>query len=207
MRPNPQFPADLVSFTEEIRNEKLHFLCSDTLFFSKRFFFNWGIVSSHGNKIHFWRYFLGVNETSFFKMIITNNFKWQQRDSNPQPLNSKTNTQPFSQTGEMIGLCCQYLSVRCIWLYIIIMSRRSFRVNLHSVVCLNVKELLSWSRCHIWDLNDSNEIRTHNHLVRKRTLNHLANLAKWLGCVLSTYLYGAFDCTSFRVNPHSISSN
>ena len=28
MCPNPQFPADLVTFTEEIRNGKLHFLCS-----------------------------------------------------------------------------------------------------------------------------------------------------------------------------------
>ena len=28
MRPNPQFPADLVTFTEEIPNGKLHFLCS-----------------------------------------------------------------------------------------------------------------------------------------------------------------------------------
>ena len=27
-------------------------------------------------------------------------------------------------------------------------------------------------------LSDSNEIRTHNHLVRKRTLNYLAKLAK-----------------------------
>ena len=26
--PNPQETADLVTFTEEIRNEKLHFLCS-----------------------------------------------------------------------------------------------------------------------------------------------------------------------------------
>ena len=26
---NPQFPVDLVTFTEEIRNGKLHFLCSD----------------------------------------------------------------------------------------------------------------------------------------------------------------------------------
>ena len=30
------------------------------------------------------------------------------------------------------------------------MSSRSFRVNLHSIVCLNVKELLTWSRGHIW---------------------------------------------------------
>ena len=28
MWPNPQFPADLVKFTEEIFNEKRHFLCS-----------------------------------------------------------------------------------------------------------------------------------------------------------------------------------
>ena len=27
MWPNPQFPADLISFTEEILNGKLHFLC------------------------------------------------------------------------------------------------------------------------------------------------------------------------------------
>ena len=27
--PNPQLPADLATFTEEIFNEKLHFLCSD----------------------------------------------------------------------------------------------------------------------------------------------------------------------------------
>ena len=32
MWPNPEFPADLVSFTEEILNGKLHFLCSDGRF-------------------------------------------------------------------------------------------------------------------------------------------------------------------------------
>ena len=30
MWPNPQFPADLVTFIEEILNRKLHFLCSGT---------------------------------------------------------------------------------------------------------------------------------------------------------------------------------
>ena len=75
-----------------------------------------------------------------------------------------------------------------------IMSCKSFRVNPHSIVCLNVKELLAWSRCHIWSLSDSNVIRIHNHFVHKQTLNHLAKLVKWLGCVLSTYLYRAFDC-------------
>ena len=29
MWPNPHFPADLVTFTEEILDGKLHFLCSD----------------------------------------------------------------------------------------------------------------------------------------------------------------------------------
>ena len=59
---------------------------------------------------------------------------------------------------------------------------------------MNVKELLARSRRHIWRLSDCNGTRTHNHLVRKGTLNHLAKLAKWLSSAVSTYLYGAFDC-------------
>ena len=63
------------------------------------------------------------------------------------------------------------------------MSCTSSRVNLDSIICLNVKEILARSRCHIWSLSD-NDIRTHNHLVPKRTLNHLAKLGslrtKWL---------------------------
>ena len=57
------------------------------------------------------------------------------------------------------------------WLYVIIMSRTSFRMNLHSVVCLNVKELLARLRRYIWSLSDNNGIRTLSHLVRKRTLS------------------------------------
>ena len=110
----------------------------------------------------------------------------------------------------MVALCCKYLSVWCIWRYVIIMSCTSFRVNRHSIVCLNVRELLAWSRCYIWNLSDSNEIRTHKQLVCKGTLNYLAKLAKWLSWVVSTYLCGAFDCViimsrmSFRVNLLSI---
>ena len=69
-----------------------------------------------------------------------NNFKWlePQRDSNPQPFSSETNTQPSSQTGQKtiqkIELCCEYLSVRCIWLYVIIMSRRCLNGCYH-VTC------------------------------------------------------------------------
>ena len=32
--------------------------------------------------------------------------------SNPEPLSSQTNTQPFGQTGQIIELCSEYLSVR-----------------------------------------------------------------------------------------------
>ena len=62
------------------------------------------------------------------------------------------------QTGQIIELYCEYLSVRCIWLYIIILSRTSFTVDLYSIVFLNVKELLAQSRRHIWHLSDSNGI-------------------------------------------------
>ena len=40
---------------------------------------------------------------------------------------------------------------------------------------------------------DSNGIRTHNHLARKRPLNHLVKLAKWLNFVMSIYLYSVYD--------------
>ena len=80
------------------------------------------------------------------------------------------------------------------WLRAIIMSRTRFRVNLQSYSCLNVKELLVWNRRDIWILSDSNGIWTYNHLVCKRTLNHLAKQTKWLSGVVSTYLYRVFDC-------------
>ena len=41
---------------------------------------------------------------------------------------------------------------------------------------LNVKELLTQSRCKIWSLSDCNWTRTQNHLVCKGTLSHLAKL-------------------------------
>ena len=66
------------------------------------------------------------------------------------------------------------------WLFVIIMTRTSFKVNLHPTVCLNVKELLARSRRHIRSLSDSNGIRTSNHLVCKWTLTDLAKLVSLL---------------------------
>ena len=59
-------------------------------------------------------------------------FKWQQWYSNPQSLSSEMNTHPFSPTGQMIELYCEYVPVGCIWLYVIIMSRTRFKVNLRT---------------------------------------------------------------------------
>ena len=59
---------------------------------------------------------------------------------------------------------------------------------------MNVNELFAQNRRDIWSLSDSNGIRTHNYFVCKRTLKHLATLGEWLSCVVSTDLYGEFDC-------------
>ena len=60
--------------------------------------------------------------------------------------------------------------------------------------CLNFKELLVRNKRNIWSLNDCKETRTHNHLLRKWTLNHLAKLIKSLSLVVSANLYLPFDC-------------
>ena len=63
----------------------------------------------------------------------------------------------------------------------------SVLIILHQVYDISHK---SWCKISF----DCNWTRTQNHLVLKQTLNHLAKLTKWLSCVLSTYLYNAFDC-------------
>ena len=47
--------------------------------------------------------------TSCSKQVPYLKFKWQQRDSNPEPFSSETKIQPFSQTGQMIELCRENL--------------------------------------------------------------------------------------------------
>ena len=77
----------------------------------------------------------------------------------------------------MIELCCEYFSVQCIWLYVIIMSRA-----IHSeeilYIFLSVKELIARNRHDIWILSYRKRTRTHNHLGRIETFNYLAKLAK-----------------------------
>ena len=61
-------------------------------------------------------------------------------------------------------------------------------------ICLNVNGLPARDRHNIWSLSDCNWTRMHSHLVCKQTLNHLAKLTKSLSWVVTTYIYGAFDC-------------
>ena len=59
---------------------------------------------------------------------------------------------------------------------------------------LNVMEFRARNRRDIWSLSDSNGIRTHNHLVRKRTLNHLVD------CVLVYEVNGCgFESRSYHL--------
>ena len=78
---------------------------------------------------------------------------------------------------------------------------------------LNVKELLAQSRHEIWSLSDCNWNWTQNHLVLKRTFNHLAKLALWidwpnglgftLKCVCDmTRTYSQMHCTD-KYSEHS----
>ena len=42
------------------------------------------------------------------------------------------------------------------------------------------------NRCDIWSLSECNRTRTHNHLLRKRTLKPFSHLSKWLSVRLRT---------------------
>ena len=60
-------------------------------------------------------------------------------------------------------------------MHVLIMSRTLFRMNPHSII--------AWMSRNSWSLSNCNVTRIHNHLVHKRTLNHLAKLTlriKWL---------------------------
>ena len=74
------------------------------------------------------------------------------------------------------------------------MSRMCFRANLHSIVAGMLRKSLLETGA-ISEISDSNGTRTLNHLVCKRTLDHLVKVARRLSCVVSIYLYGASDRT------------
>ena len=88
-------------------------------------------------------------QTPFSKQAPYVKMKEDQRDSNTQALSTSRKTQAFTQTWQMIELCCEYLPLRYSCLYAIINSRTDFRVNAHRTLCLNVKELFAQGKRHI----------------------------------------------------------
>ena len=72
--------------------------------------------------------------TPCWKHVQNLKFKWLQLDSNPEPLSLWKNTKLFGKTDQIIELCSQYLSVRCIWMSVLVMSCMHFRVIPHSIV-------------------------------------------------------------------------
>ena len=68
--------------------------------------------------------------------------------------------------------------------------------------CQKVKKLFPQNRHKILRLSCCRGTRTHNHIVRKGTLNHLAQLAKWFCCLVGTYLYFAFGCMFLSCHVH-----
>ena len=97
----------------------------------------------------------------------------------------------------MIELCCEYLCVRCIWLYVRITSLAVLRVNPDSTLLWMFPkyQVIPYSKqAPIWGFSVCSSTQTHNHLIHKPRLNLLAKPAKWLSCAVNTYLYGALDC-------------
>ena len=91
-------------------------------------------------------------------------------------------------------ICTMHLTVRTYYVTYAFQSESTLYSG------LIVKKILAQNRRHIWSLSDCNGTQTHNHLVHKRTLNHLAKLAfyyKWLICVAITCLYCALTVRTY----------
>ena len=65
---------------------------------------------------------------------------------------------------------------------------------IHTLLILEFQGTACSNQTRYLKFNGLQEIRTLNNQVRKQPLNHLAKQAKWLSCVVSTYLFGALEC-------------
>ena len=92
---------------------------------------------------------------------------------------------------------CVFVCTVCLSLFVCVCSCHvtyAFQSKSTDYFCRDVKELLTQNKRDIWNLSDCNGTPTHNHLVCKLTLNHLAQFIKWLSWIVSAYLYSALDC-------------
>ena len=85
---------------------------------------------------------------------------------------------------------CQYFERHIIFSKKGICEKLSISFVKYSPTLANLNQIFVKS----FEFSDCNGTRTRNHKFRKRTLNPLAKLVKWLSSVMSTYLYGAFGC-------------
>ena len=103
---------------------------------------------------------------------------WDEYRSVKQSHSSKVPSTPDSEDGSdrkdgKIVLICFFFSIQTAH-----HVTYTFQSESTLCSCLNVKELIARNRRDIWSLSDCNGTRTHNHLVRKQTLNLLAKLAR-----------------------------
>ena len=92
--------------------------------------------------------------------------------------------------------CAEFWVVICMVLLTVCSYHftQAFQSESTLYICLNVKKILPQNSRDIWSLIDCIESQTHNHLLHKRSLNHLAKLTKWFTWDVSSYMYGAFEC-------------
>ena len=83
------------------------------------------------------------------------------------------------KSGQMIDLCCEYLSVLCIRLYDIIMSRMSFRVNPHSIVEMHRTD--KYLQIHHTNPR-TNSYSQHSSIILRVWLNGWMFVYKLSGC-------------------------
>ena len=133
-----------------------------------------------------------------------------QQDSNPQPIASQMNTQPFGPTDQMIKLCYKNLSV---WFIYCVLLLCQTSILSQSTLCnrLNSKEHIAQSRPNIWNLSDYICIWTHNQLVCKLSLNHLVIwpndwTVSWEIICMVGWLWVFIVTYRFRVNIHSVNA-
>ena len=74
MWPNPRFPLDLVTFTEEIPNGKLHFLCSDgnendRNIYAVNLKFHW--------KFNFYKFISNINQVTCGTKSVKTFVRWE----------------------------------------------------------------------------------------------------------------------------------
>ena len=92
---------------------------------------HWISLISPGSAVGKWSSLRHILQLKSFEL---NHFTKPLLDSNPEPLSSRTNTQSFDRTRQIIELCSEYLSVWCIWQYVLAISRTRITVNPHSLI-------------------------------------------------------------------------